>query len=60
MKVLFGAGYTGLIEIRLWRYGQWVSVFIDDRLPQRRGAYCYAHSSDPTEFWVKIELYIFL
>jgi hypothetical protein len=29
-----------------------VSVFIDDRLPQRKGSYCYAHSSDPNEFWV--------
>ena len=30
-QVLFGQGYTGLIKVRLWRYGTWVSVIIDDR-----------------------------
>ena len=24
-------GYTGMIRIRLWRYGHWVNVYIDDR-----------------------------
>ena len=39
---LKGPGYTGLVKVRVWRYGHWVTVYIDDRLPQRNGAYCYA------------------
>ena len=31
-------------SFRLWRYGRWQKVFIDDRLPQKNGEYCYARS----------------
>ena len=31
MQVLFGPGYSGLVRVRLWRYGHWVTVCIDDR-----------------------------
>ena len=69
MQVLFGPGYSGLVRVRLWRYGHWVTVCIDDRsgrvsrvtittcdcrLPQRNGSYCYARCSDPSEFWVAL------
>ena len=30
-QVLHGPGYTGLIAVNLWRYGSWVTVYIDDR-----------------------------
>ena len=30
-QVLYGPGYTGLITVNLWRYGSWVTVYIDDR-----------------------------
>ena len=30
-QVLRGPDYTGIIRIRLWRYGHWVNVYIDDR-----------------------------
>ena len=49
-----GRGYTGMIRIRVWRYGKWQTVFIDDRLPQRKGQYCYARCSDQNEFWVAL------
>lgn len=51
---LFGPGYTGMIRIRVWRYGHWQSVYIDDRLPQRDGKHVYGHCSDPREFWVAL------
>jgi len=53
-QTLYGADYTGLIEVKLWRYGDWVTVYIDDRLPQKNGSYCYARCSDPNEFWVAL------
>jgi len=53
-QVLYGPGYTGLIRVNVWRYGHWVTVYIDDRLPQRKGSYCYAKCSDPNEFWVAL------
>ena len=28
---LYGEGYTGLVRINLWRYGHWITVYIDDR-----------------------------
>ena len=31
LKVLYGPGYTGLVRVNLWRYGSWVTVYIDDR-----------------------------
>lgn len=52
--MLKGPGYTGMIKIRIWRYGHWQEVYIDDRLPQRAGSYCYARCSDPNEFWVAL------
>ena len=30
-QALYGPGYTGLITVKLWRYGSWVTVYIDDR-----------------------------
>jgi len=53
-QVLYGPEYTGLIQVKIWRYGHWVSVYIDDRLPQKKGGYCYARCSDPREFWVAL------
>ena len=30
-QVLYGPGYTGLVRVNVWRYGHWVTVYIDDR-----------------------------
>ena len=30
-QVLYGPGYTGLVRVNVWRYGNWVTVYIDDR-----------------------------
>ena len=53
-QVLQGSKYTGLIRVQFWRYGQWVTVYIDDRLPQRNKTYCYSRCQDPNEFWVAL------
>ena len=47
----FGSGYCGLFRFRFFRFGEWVEVVIDDRLPTRRGRLIYLTSKDKNEFW---------
>ncbi|ROT77546.1 Calpain-A [Penaeus vannamei] len=51
---LFGDGYTGLVVCHFWRFGEWVTVCIDDRLPTKDGVLMFARSADPSEFWVAL------
>ncbi|CAH8440362.1 unnamed protein product [Dicrocoelium dendriticum] len=48
-----GAGYVGLFRARFWRFGQWVEVLVDDRLPVYRGTtrLAFMQSADDSEFW---------
>lgn len=51
---LSGHGYKGIVHFNFWRFGQWVDVYIDDRLPTRDGKLIYASGTDPEEFWVSL------
>ncbi|XP_062614294.1 calpain-9-like [Saccostrea cucullata] len=47
----FTKKYAGVFHFRFWRYGEWIDVVIDDRLPTINGELIYLRSSDKQEFW---------
>uniref|UniRef100_A0A667WTJ8 Zgc:136872 n=1 Tax=Myripristis murdjan TaxID=586833 RepID=A0A667WTJ8_9TELE len=47
----FDEDYCGLFHFRFWRFGRWVDVVIDDKLPTIDGRLIFVHSTTPNEFW---------
>ncbi|XP_042565614.1 calpain-1 catalytic subunit-like [Clupea harengus] len=49
-----GEGYVGLFHFRFWRFGKWVDVVIDDKLPLIDGRLVFVRSKTPNEFWAAL------
>ncbi|XP_012712306.2 calpain-2 catalytic subunit isoform X1 [Fundulus heteroclitus] len=47
----FGENYCGLFHFRFWRFGKWVDVVIDDKLPTINGRLIFIQSRNQNEFW---------
>ncbi len=42
---------TAVSRFRFWRFGKWVEVCIDDRLPTYNGRLIFMQSAQRNEFW---------
>ncbi|CAL1536295.1 unnamed protein product [Lymnaea stagnalis] len=53
-QALSGPQYKGVVRFFFWRFGQWVQVIIDDRLPTVKRKLIFGRCTHPREFWVPL------
>lgn len=53
--MLKDGGYVGMFHFHFWRFGNWVDVIVDDKLPADTGAQpAFGHCSENSEFWLPL------
>ncbi|XP_055005738.1 calpain-3b isoform X2 [Boleophthalmus pectinirostris] len=47
----FTDNYAGIFHFQFWRYGEWIDVLVDDRIPTSRNQLVFTKSFRKNEFW---------
>ncbi len=47
----FEEEYAGIFRFRIWNFGEWVEIMVDDRLPTCHNELIFMKSAQKDEFW---------